>query len=188
MQYLLDLETLLLFLGSRRQNGELSADLKRFPGIAHKGPCRVHITLIEGKVVSCSIQDLAGKELVSGESAIRGLQRLGQLDWTWSMANPRALTTPAQPAVPVQRGLTVPIQGNLPNGPALVPSRLVPIEMINRNALPRKYWQILLLVDGSRTALQIARLLSASPSSSDIQEVITILIDLHRRGLIAIAQ
>jgi hypothetical protein len=188
MQYLLDLETLLLFLGSRRQSGELFTDLKRFPGIAHKGPYRVHITLIEGKVVACSVQDLTGRELVSGNSAIRGLEKLGQLDWAWSAANPRPLPALAQPPAPLQRSPAIPAPGNLSNGPALVPRRIVPLEMINKNVLPRKYWQILLLVDGSRTVVHIANLLWVSPSPSDIQEVIAILTDLQRRRLVVITQ
>jgi len=188
MQYLLDLETLLLFLGSRRQSGELFADLKRFPGIAHKGPCRVHITLIEGKVVACDVQDRVGRELVRGESAIRELEKLGQLDWTWSVANPRPQPVPAQPSVPVQGSPSIPAPGNLSNASALVPRRVVSLEMINKNALPRKYWQILLLVDGSRTVVHIANLLSVSPSPSVIQEVITILTDLQLRGLVVIMQ
>lgn len=188
MQYLLDLETTLLFLGSRRQSGELFTDLKRFPGIAYKGPCHVHITLIEGKVVVCSVQDLTGRELVSGNSAIRGLERLGQLDWIWSAANPRPLPAPAQPPVSHQRSPAIPTPGNLSNEPALVPRRIVPLEMINKNALPRKYWQILLLIDGSRTVAHIANLLWVSPSPSDIQEVIAILTDLQRRGFVIITQ
>lgn len=188
MQYLLDLETLLLFLGSRRQSGELFTDLKRFPGIAHKGPCRVHITLIEGKVVACSVQDLAGRELVGGDSAIRGLERLGQLDWAWSAAKPRPLSAPAQPSAPVQGSPAIPASGNFSNPSALVPRRIVPLGMINKNALPHKYRQVLLLVDGSRTVVQIANLLSVSPSPSDIQEVITILTDLQLRGLVVIMQ
>ncbi len=188
MQYLLDLETMLLFLGSRRQSGELFTDLKRFPGIGHKGPCRVHITLIEGKVVACSVQDMAGRELVSGSSAIRGLERLGQLDWTWSAANPRPLPTPVQPSTPTQRNLAIPAPRSPSNGPVPIPRRIVPLERINKNALPRKYWQLLLLVDGSRTVVQIANLLWVSPSPSDIQEVINILTDLQLRGLVVIMQ
>lgn len=171
MQYLLDIETLLLFLSSRRQSGEVSTDLKRFPGIAYKGPCHAHITLIEGKVVSCIVQDQEGKILIDGESALQGLKGLGQLAWTWSTVSLKSV-----PAAPAQR--------NPPDISSIIPRRIVPLEMIDRTTLPRRHWQILLLIDGSRTVARIASILSISPSSSDLQEVFRILQDLHQRGII----
>jgi hypothetical protein len=187
MQHLLDLETLLLFLGSRRQSGELSTDLKRLPGIAHKGPCHVHIVVIEGKVTSCRVYDPAGIVLIDGDNALQGLQRLGQLDWTWSAAgSANSFSTPARPSAPAQGNLYAPVpdQGNYPYRPAPVPRLTVPLERINQNALSRKYWQVLLQIDGSRTIVQIAYQLMASPSPSDIQEVIAVLTDLQRLGIV----
>ena len=171
MQYLLDIETLLLFLSSRRQSGEVSTDLKRFPGIAYKGPCHAYITLIEGKVISCIVQDQEGKILIDGESALQGLKGLGQLAWTWSTVSLKSV-----PAAPAQR--------NPPDISSIIPRRIVPLEMIDRTTLPRRHWQILLLIDGSRTVARIASILSISPSSSDLQEVFRILQDLHQRGII----
>ena len=171
MQYLLDIETLLLFLSSRRQSGEVSTDLKRFPGIAYKGPCHASITLIEGKVISCIVQDQEGRILVDGENALQGLKGMGQLDWDWSTTSLKSV-------------LASPAQTNLPDMSSIIPRRIVPLEMIDRNTLPRRHWQILLLVDGSRTAARIATILSVSPSQSDLQEVIRMLQDLHQRGII----
>jgi hypothetical protein len=173
MQYLLDIETLLLFLSSRRQSGELSTDLKRFPGLAHKGPYHAHITLIEGKVISSIVQDRDGRVLVNGDRALQGLRGMGQLDWAWS-------TTSLKPASPA------PAQRNPPDMSSLIPRRIVPPEMIDRNTFPRRHWQILLLIDGSRTVAHIATILSASPSLSDLQEVISILDELHQRGIIEV--
>ena len=171
MQYLLDIETLLLFLSSRRQSGEVSTDLKRFPGIAYKGPCHVYITLIAGKVITCIVQDQEGRTLVEGESALQALKGMGQLDWDWSTTSLKSV-------------LASPAQTNLPDMSSIIPRRIVPLEMIDRNTLPRRHWQILLLVDGSRTAARIATILSVSPSQSDLQEVIRMLQDLHQRGII----
>jgi len=171
MQYLLDIETLLLFLSSRRQSGEVSTDLKRFPSIAYKGPCHTSITLIEGKVISCIVQDQEGRILVDGENALQGLKGMGQLDWAWSTSNLKSVGAP-------------PAQMNPSDMSSLIPRRIVPLEMIDRNTLPRRHWQILLLVDGSRTATRIAMILSASASPSDLQEVIRILQDLHQRRII----
>lgn len=151
MQYLLDIETLVLFLSSRRQSGEISTALKRFPGIAYKGPCHAYITLIEGKVISCIVQNQEGKILINGESALQGLKGLGQLDWTWSTVSLKSI-----PAAPAQR--------HPPDMSAIIPRRIVPLEMIDRNTLPRRHWQILLLIDGSRTAARITSILSISPS------------------------
>lgn len=175
MQYSLDLETLLIFLGNRKQSGKLSADLKRFPGIAYKGPCRVEISLVGGKVVLCAVQDREGKVVVGGESALRELQRMGQLDWAWVAANQTDTSAPLSQRKP-------------PSVSSLIPRRLVSIEMIDRNRLPRKHWQVLLLVDGSRTVAHIATLLTGSPLSPLLQEVIDILNDLQKQGIIVFTE
>ena len=171
MQYLLDIETLLLFLSSRRQSGEVSTDLKRFPGIAYKGPCHVSITLVQGKVISCIVQDQEGRALVTGERALQELKGMGQFDWDWSTTSLKNVVAP-------------PAQRNPPDMSSLIPRRVVPLEVIDRNALPRRHWQILLLVDGSRTVARIASILAPALSQSDLQEVISILQDLHHRGSI----
>ena len=175
MQYLLDIETLLLFLSSRRQSGEVSAELKRFPGIAYKGPCYAYITLIEGKVISCIVQDQEGTTLVNGETALRGLRAMGQLDWDWATTSLKSVVAP-----PAQ-------ENHPPDMFSLIPRRIVPFEMIDRNTLPRRHWQVLLLIDGSRTVTRIASILSVSPLPSDLQEVIRILQDLQQRGIIVVA-
>ena len=171
MQYLLDIETLLLFLSNRRQSGEVSTDLKRFPGIAYKGPCHAYITMKEGKVISSIVQDQEGRILVEGDRALQGLKGMGQLDWAWATVSLKSV-----PAAPDQR--------NPPDMSSLILRRIIPLEMIDRNTLPRRYWQILLLVDGSRTVARIASILSVSPSASDLQEVIRIVQELHQRGII----
>src|SRR5436305_2685243 len=96
---------------------------------------------------------------------------MGQLDWDWSTTSLKSV-------------LASPAQTNLPDMSLIIPRRIVPLEMIDRNTLPRRHWQILLLVDGSRTATRIAMILSASASPSDLQEVIRILQDLHQRRII----
>jgi hypothetical protein len=175
MQYLLDIETLLLFLDSRRQSGDLTTDLKRFPGLAYKGTCRVHITLLEGKISSCFLRDDQGRVLLEGEKVLSGLKKMGQLDWSWQAASQTSIGPFPAPA-----------QRRSPGAEELVYRRLVPIEMINRNMLSRKHWQVLLLVDGSRTVAHIASLLLPSPSLSDMQEVIKILNDLQQMRIITI--
>jgi hypothetical protein len=174
MQYLLDLETLLIFLSSRKQSGELSTNLKRFPGLAYKGPCRVHIVLVGGKIVSCVVMDNEGRVPIEGDLALGELRKMGQLDWTWT-----ALAQAAVRPVPARRDVV--------DVSTFVPSRNVPIEMIDRNTLPRKHWQVLLLVDGSRTVAHIVTLLIRSPSKADLQEVVSILNDLQQRGIIVVA-
>ena len=171
MQYLLDIETLLLFLDSRRQSGELAARLKRFPGIAYKGPCHVSITVIQGKVVSCTIQSQEGRLLVEGESALRSLRGMGQLEWSWSTTSLKSVVAP-------------PAQQNSGEGSSLIPRRIVPLEVVDRNVLPRRHWQVLLLIDGTRTAARIASILS--PTAPALQEVLSILQDLQRLGIIVV--
>ncbi len=68
----------------------------------------------------------------------------------------------------------------------LVPRRLVAVNMIDRATLPRKGWQVLIVIDGSRTVAQIAALLLRSASAADIQELFAVLNDLERRGIIVL--
>lgn len=177
MQYLLDIETLVLFLSSRRQSGELTTHLKRFPGIAHRGTCRVHLTLFEGKVTACTLHHEDGQVLAEGEAIFRALKKMGQLDWSWQALNQSALSAPPLSAQPVP-----------PDSPSLVYKRIIPLEVIDKHLLTRRQWQVLLLVDGVRTAMQIAQVLMSAPSSSAIQEVEGILRILQQRGFLAVTR
>src|SRR5579875_826937 len=178
MQYLLDIETLLLYLNSRRQSGELTTSLKRFPGLSFKGTGRVYITLVTGKVTACTLHDEEGGILATGEFVLRGLKKLGQLDWNWQAATQTGLTPPSLPTQTIQQQ---PLRAASP-----VYRRVIPIGMINRSALTRKQWQLLLLVDGVRTAQQIANLLMPSPSPTDMQEVLKTLYELQQRGVLTL--
>jgi hypothetical protein len=177
MQYLLDIETLLLFLSSRGQSGELTASFKRFPGLAYKGSCYAHLTLVGGKLASCTLRNEKGTVLLEGEDAFHRLKKMGQLDWSWQAVG----QTGALPAL-------VPAQSKPLNVWSLVYRRVVPIEMVDKRMLTRKHWQVLLLVDGSRTVAHIASVLLPSPSPSEMQEVIRILHDLQQQGIIAITR
>lgn len=178
MQYLLDLETLLLFLSKQNQSGELTAELKRFPGIAYKKSCQVQLLLAGGKILSCSVRDYVGTPLVEGEAALDGLFKMGQIAWSWSAKEPTTgVARLASPPVPARRHTSV-LQ--------LIPRRLVSLDMVNRAALPRKSWQVLLLIDGSRTVSQLATLFTRSPSSADLQELLRVLSELEQQGIIAL--
>lgn len=163
MRYLLDLETLLLVLKSQKQNCTLSADLKRFPGIAYKGPCHARVTQIGGKVISCLVQDSQGNMLIDENTALRELKKMGQIDWACSITSSQ--------------------NTSLTSVLALVPRRAIPLERIDKNVLPSRYWQVLLLVDGSSTVAQIANALTLS-SPSDVQELIIILKSLKQQGIL----
>jgi hypothetical protein len=175
MKYLLDMDTSLLFLASRKQSGELSTTLKRFPGVASKGPCQIFIALAEGKMLSSTVQDAVGTVLVDGRFVLAELQKMGQLDWTW---------------LPTRQGNTPPpsfnpaAQKQPANGFSSIPRRTVPLERIERSTLPRKHWQVLMLVDGMRTVAQIAALLTPSPTAADMQGIIAILKELQHQGII----
>ena len=179
MHYLLDLETLLIFLSRQYQSGELSADLKRFPGLASKKGYRVRILLMQGKMASCTVRNEEGKLLIEGEAALKALLKIGQLGWSWSAD--RSATRFLQPSQ-----LPGSINGLVPDRMQLVPRRLVAVNMIDRATLPRKGWQVLIVIDGSRTVAQIAALLLRSASAADIQELFAVLNDLERRGIIVL--
>jgi hypothetical protein len=180
MQYLLDIETLLLFLSSRRQSGELTTSLKRFPGLASRGACHVRITLLEGKVTACTIYNDEGNVLVEGEDALQRLKKMGQLDWAWRIVN----QTDAFPAVPALSAPARVPQHQPLDRSSLIYRRIIPIDTINKMVLTRRHRQVLLLVDSARTAAQIASVLSSSPSEA--ANVLKILEELHQRGILAI--
>ena len=116
--------------------------------------------------------------LSDGEDALRSLKKIGQIGWNWTAMRQSEMRPVTPPAL---------VQEKSPDVARLVPRRIVQLEMVNRNMLPRKYWQVLLLIDGSRTTAQIAALLIPSPSQMDIQEIARILYELQRQGIISIS-
>ena len=178
--------------------------LKHFPGASNKKTYHVQITLITGKVIFCTVRDQTDHILDSGESALLKLTKMGQLSWSWSATETSiyayggtilaSVVAPGQQAAsPITDALQkVPITDALPKLPArnipILPRRIVPLEKIDRNKFSRKHWQVLLLVNGMRTVAQIATLLIPTPSLTNIQEISSILNDLHRRGIIIAKQ
>ncbi len=181
MKYLLDLTTLLIFLVDKKQNGEISADLKRLSGTAHKGPYHARIRLSGGNVVFCVIQDREGHIFMDGEKALHELKQATHNEWEWS-------STPSPPSVVLTTPTRPPEEnrGRPKDITALIPRHAFPLENMNKNALPRRYWQVLLLINGSRTISQIASMLTSSPATADLQKLIDILKDLQERGLIIV--
>jgi hypothetical protein len=167
MQYTLDLETLLALLGGRKQSGELSTEIGRFPGRRGNGPYHARIILVEGKVNTCLVVAENGWVLADGEEALRGLQAIGELDWSWQATNQGSTpTTPENPA----------------DSSSLIPRLLIPLNKVGRNTLPRRCWQVLLLVDGSRSIAQIAHLLALTPP-----EELEVWQLLQTRGIVMVA-
>lgn len=181
MKYLLDLTTLLIFLEGKKQSGEVSAELKRLSGNA-KGPYRARIALSEGMVVSCVIQDREGRIFIGGENALRELKQTMHNEWEWAPAPPPTLAPRVSaPAELPERNRRMPKDVTM-----LIPRLIFPLESMDKNALPRRHWQVLLLINGSRTIAQIAYMLTSSPSPADLQKLIDILKDLQERGFVLV--
>jgi hypothetical protein len=79
--YNLDLESLLPLLAEFQQDGSLSAVLPSGV-LKQKGPCKVRIDLVQGKVVYCHIEDSARHiHILDGRKIADTLYGLGEFDW-----------------------------------------------------------------------------------------------------------
>lgn len=95
--YRLDLESLLPSLGEFQQTGSLTTKLP--PGsLKQKGPCKVRVDLLQGKVVYCHIEDSAGRiYILDSRKIVDTLYGLGELDWRLDEGIDKIYTPPEGP-------------------------------------------------------------------------------------------
>jgi hypothetical protein len=85
-----------------RKNGLLQAELHHVPGI--RGRCTGYLQLIEGKVVSCYIEDKDGhRHLIQASKLIQIDNERGPFDWTLTIPPSPAATPRHEPHVPIPR-------------------------------------------------------------------------------------
>ncbi len=167
--YKLDVAALLLMLQEFQQNATLETEIASVP--AGRGRFHVHLSLAEGRVVSCTIEDGNGQTQLAGKDALQWLERLGTLSWTLTL---QKTTTP----LPAQ---TKPLQAPAPTPRIYVPRRIAYVTQEQINTWPRKHRIVFGLIDGKKRVEQLAGLLSLSP-----KEVQQVLVDLQTRRLIVI--
>src|SRR5213076_3306673 len=80
-----------------KRSGKLQAGLQRFPGI--KGQVTASLSLVEGTVVSCILEDKGGQQHpISKDALIRFDTDKGPFEWNFHALSPKP--TPAQMASP----------------------------------------------------------------------------------------
>jgi hypothetical protein len=78
----LGLEIVLATLQRLRQQGILRAEMKQVPGI--QGLCRCMIVFVEGKIVSCTVDDTTGRRYaVALDVIIATNRKKGPFAWTF---------------------------------------------------------------------------------------------------------
>ena len=166
--YKLDVAALLQMLQEFQQNATLQTEIQSVPD--GRGRFYVSLSLVEGKISSCSIKDSNGQSLLVGNNALQWLQRQGTLNWTLTLQQ-----TPTQTSTH-----TNPLP-SLPAPRIFVPRRIVYVTQEQMSTWPRKHRTVFVLIDGKKSVEQLAGLLSLS-----VKEVELVLSDLRANKFIVI--
>lgn len=165
--YLLDLNTIISILQTHTQTGLLRAELPA-GSIEQTESCSATITVVRGVIVSCAVLDEDGSACVLGDHAYQILAHVGSLRWTLTLQLSSSLLSPP-PSLKANRREHV------------VPRRLLEPHGEQRNAWTRPQRLVFALIDGKKSAAQIARLLSLSPAL--VQQALH---DLYQMKLLAL--
>jgi hypothetical protein len=196
ISYPIDLQTILRILA--QQSGELYTNVKNVNAV--RGECRASVVLLEGKIISCEIQQ-DKRVVLSGKEALQLLLKKGILEWKYV---PRASSPPANPNAndgrqysptqyspiqysPINDGRQYsPINDGRQYSPsssfysgtndatAIFPVRARPISQQEFSTWSRTLRSVYNLVTGDKSVWDIAVLLSAPPDRlmSTLQELV----------------
>ncbi len=150
MVYTLDLETMRQMMQKYKKTGHLHADLPSgVPSL--REPCHVEIALNGGNIVSCSITSRHGI-LITGDKAYRELTRLERIKWTFAPPSPPA------------KQLSIAMDA-LGNNVIVRPYHLVAVETQQMRSWPQMHKLVYGCIDGTRSVVEIAELLSTTPKN-----------------------
>lgn len=171
-KFFLDLGTILQRL---RQNGELYGEIPARK-LGNKAPWKARIRVAEGHIVSCQILDQRDVVISSGEMALEALYNLEPINWE---IRPDALENSGKlPAVKPNRQ-----SGVLPGVPERIPPphdpepvhsptpyRLVNVSLkqMNQTQWPRDYRLVYILIDGTRSTIRIAEMLTMTRADVEL--------------------
>ncbi len=137
-------------------------------GVEIGEPWQAQLTLSEGQVISCRVQQSAdGQLLLTDGTALEWLASQGSLSWD-QVGNPAKLLLPASRTPQAE-----------PLLPGAVPQRLAVLGPAERGAWSRKQRQIFGLIDGIRSIERIAMMLRQPLDL--VQDMVR---DLQARGAI----
>ena len=174
--YYLKLDILLTILQANRQTGKIQAQvspailataLKQGKSGRGRGnvPCTIELTLVNGQVTTAFIQDRNGQMLAQREEALDVSRKCGELSWVVRSAYPQvqSLSPTKNFAVdPAMEGIErspAPARRSASAPPQL--TRLLTQQEMER--LPRRYRQVILLIDGKRGVGDLSRMLNCPP-------------------------
>lgn len=147
-----------------QQSIELRAEVSQVDGI--EGPSLVRVVVMKGNIVACSIEKKGGA-VISGDMALRIVDRLGALEWSYAPLEKGELALPmpqtASPAVEIL--------------PSSIPVRVGLVEQHERDRWPRVQRLVFNLVDGNKSVERIAQLLS-KPCET-VQKILYVLCANH---------
>ena len=177
----LDLESLLPLLETFQQNGSLSTSLPA-GSLKQKGPSKVKIDLLQGKIVYCHIEDGTGHIYVlDNPKKIRStLSGLGEREWHLDEGIDKLSFPPG--SQPLTQMSPAPQSAQRLPVPLLVPKVTTTPDARILNSLSRNQRRVLVLVDGGRSVKKITEILF--PSSQDMRTVLQVLHELESLGLI----
>lgn len=175
MSYHIDLGTLLLLLAD--SSGSLQTDL-HLPKV--KGLCHARLALLDGNIMSCSIESEQGT-LFSGDVALKRIEK-EILQWNY-IPYPSPSVTPNTPVLLP----SVTTSSQLPRVPTILTSS-IPVQVRSVEREERASWPFLHrsafnLANGTTSIERIAQLLKQDPVL-----VAQAIADLMKRGVIVLRE
>jgi hypothetical protein len=168
-----------------RRSGKMQAELHRFPGI--KGRSTACLSLNEGAVVSCYVEDSKGQRFpVAKDVLIRFDNEKGPFEWRFHASTSTPTHTPPPMPPPVYAGYAE-VQAPRPNVPLLsdfaVPKIIASLDWKQLSTWTTRQQQILWtvwqLIDGKRTVRDIKAVVASSLSDSIVEEALHVLLELR---------
>jgi hypothetical protein len=168
-----------------RRSGKMQAELHRFPGI--KGHSTACLSLNEGAVVSCYVEDSKGQRSpVAKDVLIRFDNEKGPFEWRFHASASTPTHTPPPMPPPVYAGYAE-AQMPRPNVPLLsdfaVPKIIASLDWKQLSTWTTRQQQILWtvwqLIDGKRTVHDIKVVVASSLSDSIVEEALHVLLELR---------
>jgi hypothetical protein len=150
--YTLDFETMKQVMQEHQMTGSLMAEVPS--GVAGmREPCRIEINIQVGSIVTSCIVGNSGHRL-TGKEFTKALSRLGRLNWTFTPQQEKITQSlPPVTYVPIEK--------------AFVPQRIVMLDQRQMQSWPRIHRVVFAMIDGTKSNLKIAALLSTSPAIID---------------------
>jgi len=170
-----------------RRSGKMQAELHRFPGT--KGRSTAFLSLAEGAVASCYIEDSKGQRFpVAKDVLIRFDNEKGPFEWWFHASAPTPSHTPPPPMPPPVPPGYAQVQVPRPIMPLLLSDFAVPkvIGSLDWKQLSmwsvrqqQILWTIWQLIDDKRTVRDIKAAVASSMLDSVVDEALHVLFELR---------